>query len=242
MMNFKLHTIVGLIGTFVWLGFVFSYLLLFQSLEEFQKLSMNSVGDFVAGVTAPLAFWWLVLGYYQQGIELRQNVEALRQQSAETANLVIQAQAQADAVRANEQHAKRDLFFATANMIIDELRQTALFVAQKISDVGIEEWSQKNGISWNALETGFKDAPFYNLGFFIAANDKATIMGHIRNRVGVVDAIDHYIDQFTDLLRQVDAIAPNDMVLKGFFQGGRAAYLYEQFCILRKKQSAMRYS
>jgi hypothetical protein len=43
----------------------------------------NEVGDFLAGAFSPLAFAWLVLGFIQQGIELRQNSAALLLQAEE---------------------------------------------------------------------------------------------------------------------------------------------------------------
>jgi hypothetical protein len=47
------------------------------------KMTPNELGDALAGAASPLAFLWLVLGYLQQGEELRQNTEALRLQAAE---------------------------------------------------------------------------------------------------------------------------------------------------------------
>lgn len=49
-------------------------------------MDLNTLGDFMAGVFAPHAFLWLVLGYRQQGIELRQNSEALHKQAEELKN------------------------------------------------------------------------------------------------------------------------------------------------------------
>ncbi len=40
----------------------------------------NKWGDWAAGAFAPVAFGWLVLGYFQQGEELRDNVKALNLQ------------------------------------------------------------------------------------------------------------------------------------------------------------------
>lgn len=40
----------------------------------------NAWGDFFAGASAPMAFLWLVVGYFQQGDELRQNTQALKLQ------------------------------------------------------------------------------------------------------------------------------------------------------------------
>lgn len=53
-------------------------------------LELNELGDFLAGVFSPLAFLWLVLGFLQQGEELKQNGEALRLQADELRNSVEQ--------------------------------------------------------------------------------------------------------------------------------------------------------
>lgn len=42
--------------------------------------SLNELGDFLAGIVAPIAFLWLILGYVQQGKQLEQNTKALEQQ------------------------------------------------------------------------------------------------------------------------------------------------------------------
>lgn len=57
---------------------------------DLQYLSPNELGDFLAGVFAPLAFLWLVLGFFQQGDELRQSSEALWLQGQELQNSVEQ--------------------------------------------------------------------------------------------------------------------------------------------------------
>lgn len=51
--------------------------------EDFKKLELNALGDFLSGTFAPLALLWLVIGYFQQGDELRQNSRALRLQAEE---------------------------------------------------------------------------------------------------------------------------------------------------------------
>jgi hypothetical protein len=60
--------------------------------ESVKALELNALGDFFAGAFGPLAILWLVLGYLQQGDELKQNTEALRLQAAELANSVKQQQ------------------------------------------------------------------------------------------------------------------------------------------------------
>lgn len=51
---------------------------------------LNEWGDFFAGFFSPLAFLWLVLGYLQQGEELRNSSVALRLQADELKNSVEQ--------------------------------------------------------------------------------------------------------------------------------------------------------
>jgi hypothetical protein len=46
-------------------------------------MELNALGDFMAGTFAPLALLWLVIGYFQQGDELRQNSRALLLQARE---------------------------------------------------------------------------------------------------------------------------------------------------------------
>jgi len=58
--------------------------------NNIEVLSPNEWGDFFAGIFAPLAFLWLVIGYFQQGDELRQNTKALELQAKELRNSVEQ--------------------------------------------------------------------------------------------------------------------------------------------------------
>jgi hypothetical protein len=75
------YFLVGLIFTLTYLtgaGWYVGY-----GQQSISTLELNALGDFLAGVFSPLAFLWLVLGFLQQGEELRQNGEALRLQAEE---------------------------------------------------------------------------------------------------------------------------------------------------------------
>lgn len=69
----------------VWIG---AAILMLITQEPPSKI--NEWGDFIAGFSAPLAFFWLVLGYMQQGEELRHSTEALKLQAQELKNSVEQ--------------------------------------------------------------------------------------------------------------------------------------------------------
>lgn len=53
-------------------------------------MPLNELGDFLAGVFGPVAILWLILGFFQQGVELRQNTRALNLQAQELSNSVEQ--------------------------------------------------------------------------------------------------------------------------------------------------------
>jgi hypothetical protein len=91
------RTAWGLLGTLLW---VVGYCRLTLHLD-LGSMTPNMWGDWAAGLAAPIAFLWLVLGYFQQGEELRLQVRelnasveqqtALVAESARHANLVAQS-------------------------------------------------------------------------------------------------------------------------------------------------------
>ena len=73
-----------------------------QRTDIFLQLPPNEFGDFLAGITGPLAFFWLVFGYHQQGKalkiqsqELGAAVEQYREQAQNTGALVAHEARQA---------------------------------------------------------------------------------------------------------------------------------------------------
>ncbi|AMS22155.1 hypothetical protein AYK59_19200 [Pseudomonas synxantha] len=73
-----------------WIGTIFTAIYLFAftafifgRLPQLQTMELNAVGDFLAGAFGPIAFFWLILGFMQQGTELRVSADALRMQADE---------------------------------------------------------------------------------------------------------------------------------------------------------------
>ncbi|WP_407478474.1 hypothetical protein [Acinetobacter baumannii] len=76
---------IGWILTFLWITIIIGLLI-----TKPIPLTLNEMGDFIAGVSSPLAFLWVVVGYYQsqqalimQAEELSQNTKALSAQVEE---------------------------------------------------------------------------------------------------------------------------------------------------------------
>lgn len=64
--------------------------IVFSNWNAMAEMAPNEWGDFLAGSFAPLAFMWLVFGYFLQGRELKLNREALMLQAEELKNSVLQ--------------------------------------------------------------------------------------------------------------------------------------------------------
>ena len=69
---------------------VFAWWLVGDRIQTLQTMGLNEVGDFLAGAFGPVAILWLVLGFFQQGIELRQGTHALLLQAKELQSSVEQ--------------------------------------------------------------------------------------------------------------------------------------------------------
>lgn len=112
----RLLSIIGILLTLAWLATI---AWVFRGrLGEIGQLQPNEVGDFLAGSLGPLGILWLILGFFQQGQELRDNTRALDLQATELRNSTqeqrellraTRAQVEADhamVALAKEQHAQ----------------------------------------------------------------------------------------------------------------------------------------
>ena len=108
----------GVMGTAIYLLVIASTVAF--KFSDFVALDLNELGDFLAGAFGPIAFLWLVLGFLQQGRELKLSSEALLLQAKELKNSVeqqtIMAQAamqqiesQRAALRLQEEEVERSL-------------------------------------------------------------------------------------------------------------------------------------
>jgi hypothetical protein len=80
----RLLSTIGICTTLAYLAFL-GYIFHGRA-DELRLLQPNHLGDFLAGVFGPLAILWLILGFFQQGVELRENSRALDLQAEELKN------------------------------------------------------------------------------------------------------------------------------------------------------------
>jgi hypothetical protein len=128
----------ALAATAFYCGAVFSGV--HENWTTFLGLRPNEVGDFLAGVFGPLAFLWLVFGYYQQGEELKHSVEALKLQAEELRNSVEQqkelVEVSQDTLNLQRELAKEQ-FFDSIKFKKPSIRSTFRVSSQTFSIDGI---------------------------------------------------------------------------------------------------------
>jgi hypothetical protein len=111
----------GLTLTAVWLSLGVLYISLTTGWSRFVYLPADELGSFLEGAFAPLAFLWLVIGYFLQKKELEQNTAALRAQAQEIQRSAEQATIQAEKMAESEVHARQETFLQITKQVRAQL-------------------------------------------------------------------------------------------------------------------------
>jgi hypothetical protein len=104
------RTWFGLAVTFAWLLLGYIYIGHTVGWTAFTSLPADQLGSFLEGAFAPLAFLWLVIGYFIQQAELQQNTRALQSQLLEIERTAEQSVIQSEKMAASEVHARQETF------------------------------------------------------------------------------------------------------------------------------------
>lgn len=112
---------LGLLVSSVWLLLGFLYIANSVGWAHFRDLPADQMGSFLEGAFAPLAFFWLVIGYFLQQEELQQNTAALNAQAREIERGSEQAAIQSQKMVESELHARQEAFLRIAQVVRSQL-------------------------------------------------------------------------------------------------------------------------
>lgn len=124
---------LGLALTAAWLLLGALYISITIGWAKVGDLPADILGNFLEGAFAPLAFLWLVIGYFLQQRELEQNTDALRAQATEIKRTAEQAIIQSERMAASEKHARQEAFLRLASSVQNQLGAIAglLFISSQ---------------------------------------------------------------------------------------------------------------
>jgi len=138
--------VCGVIGSVIWASLVLWYIICAFGWANFRDLPPNAHGDFLAGFFAPLALGWFVLTLILQSQqikmqaqelelqrkELEETRKTLEAQRVEMKKAADQAAIQAEAIKANELHTRRDTFFRIAELHERDLNYHASAILKEL--------------------------------------------------------------------------------------------------------------
>ena len=151
---------LGLGITIGWLLLGTSYISSSIGWSEIGDQPAEVIGNFLEGAFAPLAFLWLVIGYFLQQKELSQNTEALRQQFREIERTAEQAVKQTETISAQERHARQQIFLQVHELVRRQLGAIAgmLWISsQGPGEDGSTVSDEEQAELWTQLNQGDPD-------------------------------------------------------------------------------------
>ena len=144
---------LGLSITSVWLLVLSIYVSGTIGWTQIGSAPIETLGNFLEGAFAPLAFLWLVIGYFLQKKELVQNTNAIKMQYVEIQKSADQAVIQSEVIRASELHARTESFLRIAESVKQQLGNLMgfLFISSQGATNTGQVSSEKISQIWNSL-------------------------------------------------------------------------------------------
>lgn len=76
--------VFGIVCSVVWLSMIMLYLTQHMNWQQFLHLPLDEIGSFLGGAFSPLAFLWLVIGFFVQQQEIFENSRNIETQAQHT--------------------------------------------------------------------------------------------------------------------------------------------------------------
>ncbi len=147
----------------VWLGMVLTAGYLFLGIyhvvvdvgwTQFRAEPLEAQGNFLEGAFAPLAFLWLVIGYFLQYRTLMENNHNIGLQYIEMRQASEHAAEQARALAASERHTRQESFVKIAELVNDQLGVTAGLLYLANQRTGTEPTPDPSSELWARVAEG----------------------------------------------------------------------------------------
>jgi hypothetical protein len=151
----------GLASTIFWLWLGFLYIATVVGWNDFVRQPAESLGGFLEGAFAPLAFLWLVIGFFLQQHELRQNNLAILGQYEQMRRTAENSEIQANAIRANALHQQQETTLLVADRVHKQLGAVVglLWMSSQYAEENPDQPSEQEVYDlWSQLGSGDPEA------------------------------------------------------------------------------------
>ena len=234
------RVLFGLTATSVYLILMGMYISVEVGWGLFVQLRVERMGSFLEGAFAPLAFLWLVIGYFLQKKELRQNTEAMKMQFVEIQKSAEQAVLQAEATARSELHQRRESLLKLAELVRIQLGTVVglLYLSSQMAE-GNEQKVPPERLAELWMTVGQNDPEVFSREMLrlltVSSEDyryKMLFGTPIRNQ-----HVENFEHSFTRLLRAATACDEDDMIRDALL-GSSNGNLYQRIRQLREQPPA----
>lgn len=143
--------------TVVWVFLGITYITSVVGWIDFATLNASSLGSFLEGAFAPLAFLWLVVGFFMQQSQLSQNTRAVELQLEALRQSADQAKLQSQAIAADELHSRQDTYIRVVSLVSEQLGTIAGFLVNSW-EIEQEEDQRRATELWDRFSAGERNA------------------------------------------------------------------------------------
>lgn len=191
--------------------------------SSFTALPAAELGSFLEGAFAPLAFLWLVIGYFLQKKELEQNTQALKAQAEEIQRTAEQAVIQSEKMAASEIHARQEAFLQVYRAVRNQLGTIMgfLFISSQASaaDGTVTPEEQSRLFSGSGRDPELFSRKMLELHFSLADSPREQYELFYGTPIRARHS-NSFIYTFERLIRRAAEVDEDDIIRDAFLGGG----------------------
>lgn len=224
--------------TFFWLGSGTYYLSMYIGWSAFFEQPLESLGSFLEGAFAPLAFLWLVIGFFLQQKELSKNTAAIQQQHVEMQKSQEHAALQAKSIQASALHSQQQSFIRIYEMVRVTLGSVVgmLYMSsQGPNGSGLLDSDETRQL-WSEMVNG--DAEMFTRRFlFMNASGEEDMQDLLYGTEIRARHCDNFVRQYARLIEVAKDCDPDGMLLDAIY-GSAHGRFYEILLEYKKGQAS----
>lgn len=216
--------------TFFWLGFATYYLGVYIGWSEFFEQPLDSLGSFLEGAFAPLAFLWLVVGYFLQQKELSENTKMIQKQHTEMQKSAKHAAVQASSIQTSVLHSQQQSFIRIYELVRVSLGSVIgmLYISSQGQNGSGLLSSDEMSEMWSKMVSG--DVELFARRFlFINGDDEQDMYELLYGTEIRARHTNNFISQYGRLVENAKACDPDGMLLDAICDSAHGR-LYEIMC------------